>query len=220
MFIKFSLFGNNVIRFLNAGFLLALIYSVFYACLDVKAGSLVALLCAICWVASSFIVSRLWFSLRRLLVRHPPVHRWDDLPRAMRGLIFGYNIGISGKEPNLDEMFDIYIYILLVTIFYVFFWFLIGGVTSMGPFVKKFFLAVYRKKHAVQSKNHYCQYDSETLTMFTSSLYLAALISSIGASTVTRKFGRKLSMLFGGVLFFASAIVNGFAQAVWMLIVG
>jgi len=107
MFIKFSLFGNNVIRFLNAGFLLALIYSVFYACLDVKAGSLVALLCAICWVASSFIVSRLWFSLRRLLVRHPPVHRWDDLPRAMRGLIFGYNIGISGKEPNLDEMFDI-----------------------------------------------------------------------------------------------------------------
>jgi MFS family permease len=56
--------------------------------------------------------------------------------------------------------------------------------------------------------------------MFTSSLYLAALISSIGASTVTRKFGRKLSMLFGGVLFFASAIVNGFAQAVWMLIVG
>jgi len=36
---------------------------VFYVFLDVKAGSLAALLCAICWVASSFIASRLGFSL-------------------------------------------------------------------------------------------------------------------------------------------------------------
>ena len=56
--------------------------------------------------------------------------------------------------------------------------------------------------------------------MFTSSLYLAALLSSLVASTVTRKLGRKLSMLFGGILFFAGALVNGFAKAVWMLIVG
>lgn len=45
-------------------------------------------------------------------------------------------------------------------------------------------------------------------------------MASLVASTVTRKFGRKLSMLFGGVLFFAGAILNGFAQKVWMLIVG
>ncbi|KAG6692502.1 hypothetical protein I3843_10G110900 [Carya illinoinensis] len=109
---------------------------------------------------------------------------------AMGGLIFGYDIGIS------------------------------GGVTSMDPFLKKFFPSVYRKKHENTSTNQYCQYDSEKLTMFTSSLYLAALLSSIVASTVTRKFGRKLSMLFGGVLFCAGAILNGFAQAVWMLIVG
>lgn len=109
---------------------------------------------------------------------------------AMGGLIFGYDIGIS------------------------------GGVTSMDSFLIKFFPSVYRKKHAEASVDQYCQYDSETLTMFTSSLYLAALISSIVASTVTRKFGRKLSMLFGGVLFFIGAILNGFAQAVWMLIVG
>ena len=38
---------------LNFGFLLAFIYSVFYVCLDVKAGSLAALLCAICWIASA-----------------------------------------------------------------------------------------------------------------------------------------------------------------------
>ncbi|WCJ26925.1 Sugar transport protein 1 [Euphorbia peplus] len=109
---------------------------------------------------------------------------------AMGGLIFGYDIGIS------------------------------GGVTSMDPFLKKFFPSVYRKKNEDTNVNEYCQYDSETLTLFTSSLYLAALLSSIVASTVTRKFGRKLSMLFGGILFFAGALLNGFAQKVWMLIVG
>ncbi|XP_028094470.1 sugar transport protein 1-like [Camellia sinensis] len=84
----------------------------------------------------------------------------------------------------------------------------------------KFFPSVYEKQKADSSTNQYCKFDSFTLTMFTSSLYLAALLSSLVASTVTRKLGRKLSMLFGGVLFCAGALVNGFAQAVWMLIVG
>ncbi|KAI4304323.1 hypothetical protein MLD38_039853 [Melastoma candidum] len=109
---------------------------------------------------------------------------------AMGGLIFGYDIGIS------------------------------GGVTTMEPFLKKFFPSVWRKKNEESNKNQYCQYDSTTLTLFTSSLYLAALIASLVASTVTRKFGRKPSMFFGGVLFCIGAIINGFAQAVWMLIVG
>ncbi|OIV93172.1 hypothetical protein TanjilG_20835 [Lupinus angustifolius] len=109
---------------------------------------------------------------------------------AMGGLIFGYDIGIS------------------------------GGVTSMDPFLIKFFPSVYRRKQGEESTNKYCQYDSPTLTIFTSSLYLAALLSSLVASTVTRKFGRKLSMLFGGVLFLVGALINGFAQNIWMLIVG
>lgn len=109
---------------------------------------------------------------------------------AMGGLIFGYDIGIS------------------------------GGVTSMAPFLKKFFPSVYRKEALDKSTNQYCKFDSETLTLFTSSLYLAALLASLVAATVTRKFGRKLSMLFGGLLFCAGAIINGAAKAVWMLIVG
>ncbi|KZV16027.1 sugar carrier protein C [Dorcoceras hygrometricum] len=109
---------------------------------------------------------------------------------AMGGLIFGYDIGIS------------------------------GGVTSMEPFLRKFFPDVYRKQKADDSTNQYCKFDSQKLTTFTSSLYLAALCSSLVASTVTRKLGRKLSMLFGGVLFCIGALINGFAQAVWMLIVG
>ena len=90
----------------------------------------------------------------------------------------------------------------------------------MDSFLHKFFRSVYDKKNNDKSTNQYCKFDSETLTMFTSSLYLAALASSLVASTVTRRMGRKLSMLFGGVLFLAGALVNGFARKVWMLIVG
>jgi len=36
-------------------FLVALLYSVFYISLDLKAGSLAALLCALCWIGSSFV---------------------------------------------------------------------------------------------------------------------------------------------------------------------
>lgn len=89
----------------------------------------------------------------------------------------------------------------------------------MDSFLDKFFHAVFVKKNK-KTTNQYCQYDSETLTLFTSSLYLAALLSSLVASTVTRTFGRKWSMLFGGVLFCSGAIINGAAKAVWMLIVG
>ncbi|KAK2977105.1 hypothetical protein RJ640_017629 [Escallonia rubra] len=109
---------------------------------------------------------------------------------AMGGLIFGYDIGIS------------------------------GGVTAMDSFLKKFFPSVYEKQKADTSTNQYCKFDSQTLTMFTSSLYLAALLSSLVASYVTRRLGRKLSMLAGGVLFCAGALINGFAKAVWMLILG
>ncbi|KAI4964082.1 hypothetical protein ZWY2020_008410 [Hordeum vulgare] len=55
------------------------------------------------------------------------------------GLIFGYDIGIS------------------------------GGVTSMDPFLLKFFPEVYRQKQAASKSNQYCQYDNQLLQAFTSS---------------------------------------------------
>uniref|UniRef100_A0A7N1A6D3 Major facilitator superfamily (MFS) profile domain-containing protein n=1 Tax=Kalanchoe fedtschenkoi TaxID=63787 RepID=A0A7N1A6D3_KALFE len=109
---------------------------------------------------------------------------------AMGGLIFGYDIGIS------------------------------GGVTAMPSFLQEFFPEVYAKEQSAHLTSQYCKFDSATLTIFTSSLYLAALLSSVVASTVTRKFGRRLSMFFGGILFCAGAILNGFANAIWMLIAG
>ncbi|KAI3422762.1 MFS domain-containing protein [Psidium guajava] len=110
---------------------------------------------------------------------------------ATGGLIFGYDLGIS------------------------------GGVTSMDSFLKEFFPSVYQKESSVKpSDNQYCKFNSQILTLFTSSLYLAALVSSIAASSVTRAFGRRFTMLSGGLLFCAGAIINGFAKYVWMLIVG
>ncbi|KAJ4780405.1 sugar transporter 1 [Rhynchospora pubera] len=109
---------------------------------------------------------------------------------ATGGLIFGYDLGIS------------------------------GGVTSMNPFLKKFFPSVYRKETADTSTNQYCKFDSQLLTAFTSSLYLAALVASFFASYVTRKAGRKFSMLAGGIIFFAGAALNGGAKDVGMLIAG
>ncbi|XVF10674.1 hypothetical protein REPUB_Repub07fG0202800 [Reevesia pubescens] len=67
---------------------------------------------------------------------------------ASGGLIFGYDHGIS------------------------------GGVTSMDPFLEKFFLDVYRKESSMKPLyDQYCKFDSQKLTFFTSSLYLATLAS-------------------------------------------
>uniref|UniRef100_A0A0E0JK89 Major facilitator superfamily (MFS) profile domain-containing protein n=1 Tax=Oryza punctata TaxID=4537 RepID=A0A0E0JK89_ORYPU len=106
------------------------------------------------------------------------------------GLIFGYDIGIS------------------------------GGVTSMDPFLSRFFPSVYAKEKEVVETNQYCKFDSEPLTLFTSSLYLAALIASLFASVITRKFGRKMTMLGGGFIFLIGAVLNGAAADVAMLIIG
>ncbi|GKV03002.1 hypothetical protein SLEP1_g15369 [Rubroshorea leprosula] len=109
---------------------------------------------------------------------------------AMGGLLFGYDIAST------------------------------GGVTSMPSFLRKFFPSVYAGQQRNKSTNQFCQSDRETVTQFSLSLYLAAILASLVASIVTRRYGRKLSMLFSGLLFFAGALINGFATALWMVIVG
>ncbi|XP_051122989.1 sugar carrier protein C-like [Andrographis paniculata] len=110
---------------------------------------------------------------------------------AMGGLTFGYDVGIS------------------------------GGVTSMDSFLMRFFpLAYEEQKVNLRTKlNQYCKLDTVAMSLFTASLF-AAMASSIGAATVTRKFGRKMSMLVGGILFCAGSLINGFAQNIPMLISG
>ncbi|KAK6257383.1 hypothetical protein QUC31_000842 [Theobroma cacao] len=108
---------------------------------------------------------------------------------ATSGLIFGYDIGIS------------------------------GGVTTMAPFLQKFFPAVYRKAGEAE-RNMYCMYDSQVLTAFTSSLYLAGLAASLVASRLTAAIGRRNTMVIGGLTFLAGAAINGGAANVAMLILG
>jgi len=91
----------------------------------------------------------------------------------------------------------------------------------MDVFLKKFFPDVYKRESSVKpSDDQYCKFDSQILTLFTSSLYLAALVSSIFASMATRKYGRRPTMMTSGLLFAAGAIVNGLAMNVPMLIIG
>ncbi|XP_054790420.1 sugar transport protein 10-like [Prosopis cineraria] len=109
---------------------------------------------------------------------------------AMGGLLFGYDLGIT------------------------------GGVTSMDPFLIKFFPSVYRRIKSGVHENTYCKFEDEILTLFTSSLYLAALIASFFASTTTRILGRKPSMFLGGLFFLVGALLNGFSVNIAMLIIG
>ena len=90
----------------------------------------------------------------------------------------------------------------------------------MDPFLSKFFPSVLETEHEDHHESMYCKYDNHLLTLFTSSLYLAALVASFLASAVTRKFGRKISMFLGGLVFLFGAILNGAATNLAMLIIG
>ncbi|KAI3443503.1 hypothetical protein Pfo_000168 [Paulownia fortunei] len=127
-------------------------------------------------------------------IKYPGKLTWYVITALMAasagGLIFGYDIGIS------------------------------GGVTSMAPFLKEFFPSVYHKEAGDKSTNQNCKFDSQILKLFTSSLYLAALIASFFASAMTKKFGRRKSMMLGSLIILVGAIINGAAVHVSMLIVG
>ncbi|KAL6224063.1 hypothetical protein ACLB2K_002919 [Fragaria x ananassa] len=109
---------------------------------------------------------------------------------ALGGSLFGYDLGVS------------------------------GGVTSMDDFLKEFFPKIYRRKQLHLNETDYCKYDNQILTLFTSSLYFAGLISTFGASYVTRNKGRKASIIVGSISFFFGAILNAFAKNITMLIFG
>ncbi|GLT65307.1 hypothetical protein SLA2020_377460 [Shorea laevis] len=109
---------------------------------------------------------------------------------ATGGVIFGYDLGIS------------------------------GGVTSMEPFLKKFFPKVYTKMTDDTKISNYCKFDNQLLTLFTSSLYIAGLIASFFASHVTRAFGRKPSILIGGAAFLVGSALGGAAFNIHELIFG
>lgn len=94
-----------------------------------------------------------------------------------------------------------------------------GGVTSMDGFLKKFFHGVYEKKQRAH-ENNYCKYNDQGLSAFTSSLYLAGLVSSLVASPITRIYGRRTSIICGGSSFLIGAILNATSINLAMLLTG
>lgn len=89
----------------------------------------------------------------------------------------------------------------------------------MVPFLEKFFPDIL-KKAANAKHDTYCVYDSQLLTLFTSSLYLAGLVTSLMASRFTAKIGRRNTIMLGGVIFLVGGAINGGAQNIAMLILG
>ncbi|KAM7253284.1 hypothetical protein ACFE04_025902 [Oxalis oulophora] len=94
-----------------------------------------------------------------------------------------------------------------------------GGVTAVEAFLEKFFPSVLRQSRAA-STSLYCMYDSQILTAFTSSLSLAALVSSLVAGRVSALIGRRGIMLVGGCLFLSGSALNAGAENDAMLIIG
>lgn len=108
---------------------------------------------------------------------------------AFGGLIFGFDVGIS------------------------------GGVTTMESFLSTFFPSIL-KRMADSQRDEYCVFDSQILTSFTSSLYVAGLIASLAAAKVTNSMGRQKTMLFGALTFLFGAVVNAVSVNIAMLILG
>ncbi|OWM69832.1 sugar transport protein 8-like [Punica granatum] len=108
---------------------------------------------------------------------------------AFGGLMFGYDIGIS------------------------------GGVTAMDDFLIKFFPKVYEKKQHVHEDN-YCKYDNEYLQLFTSSLYIAALVASFVASRACSKLGRKPTMQIASFFFIIGVGLQAGGISVLMIVFG
>ncbi|PRW33672.1 H(+) hexose cotransporter 2 [Chlorella sorokiniana] len=92
------------------------------------------------------------------------------------GLLFGYDIGIT------------------------------GGVEAFEEFQYKASARACRKLLPGT-------YNDQKLQVFTSSLFLAGLFSSIFAGHITRHFGRKLTMIIGACWFLAGAGLNAVVQA-------
>ncbi|KAL9265058.1 Hexose carrier protein HEX6-like protein [Drosera capensis] len=108
---------------------------------------------------------------------------------AVGGILFGYDIGIS------------------------------GGVSSMESFLKKFFPSVYTKMENDTKISNYCKFDSQLLTLFISSLYAAGIVASFFASSITRSYGRKPTILAGGISFLVGSAIGGAALDMYMLII-
>lgn len=100
--LEFSLWWNHVILVWNVGFVVALVYSVFYVSLDLKAGSLAALLCGFCWVGSSIAASQLGLSLAWKVVLVIQIVCWT-------GQFIGHGVFEKRAPALLDNLIQAFV---------------------------------------------------------------------------------------------------------------
>jgi MFS family permease len=89
----------------------------------------------------------------------------------------------------------------------------------MQSFLEAFFPEILEKMNNAQ-QDAYCIFDSQVLTTFVSSLYLAGVFACLVAGHVTRRVGRRNSMLIGASFFFVGAVLNCAAVNIYMLVIG
>ncbi|GFQ05164.1 hexose carrier protein hex6 [Phtheirospermum japonicum] len=90
----------------------------------------------------------------------------------------------------------------------------------MDPFLKKFFPGVYSNMKEDAEVSNYCKFDSQLLTAFSSSIYISGLFASFLASRITRDYGRRCSIIVGGIAFLLGAAIGGAAQGLYTLMLG
>lgn len=92
-----------------------------------------------------------------------------------------------------------------------------GGVIAHPDFGPKFFPHM-AEAHA--KGDAFCKYDDHLLQLFTSSLFLAAAASAMVGSWTCNRYGRKLTMLAGGLCFLVGTGLVAGAVHTAMLVVG
>ena len=95
-----------------------------------------------------------------------------------------------------------------------------AGLTSTDAFLIKFFPSIYEERKNTVIVNQYCKFDSQVLTLFSSSLFLSAMVAAFFAGPLTRSHGRKWTLFAGGLTYVVGACVSGVAVNFPMLLTG
>lgn len=96
---------------------------------------------------------------------------------------------------------------------------IMSGIITRQDFISEFYPELLKQPGAA---NQYCQYNSQRLSLLTSSLFAMTIIAeSTGLPAFfTRRWGRKRMMIVSGVLFAVSSICQTAATSIAMLITG
>jgi hypothetical protein len=92
-----------------------------------------------------------------------------------------------------------------------------GGVIAHPDFGPKFFPSM---AHGPEKPDAFCKYDDHLLQLFTSSLFLSAAVAAMVGTWTCNRFGRKATMLVGGLAFLIGTGLVAGAVATPMLVVG